>query len=447
MSNTSKRLSVLVSAHEISPVLGSECSSAWNILTRLGKYHDILVLHAETNQFGTNHYRNEIVKHLDNEKLDFVQFISIPQPKLTRVIARLNRILSPVKTSVGIPPLYFLGVYFWEKAVFRQAKTLMETTHFDLIHHFNHLSYREPGLLYKIRLPFVWGPVSGAFSLPMPFIEDRPLGFRIKYILRNTLNRFRSRFSARITAAARNASLILYVTPADKLFFEAKKCLNIKPCLDVGAKTQTKSDVCPTKLRIAPIDDLLRVLWVGRLDHLKALDLLLKALEKDDVLLSKVHLTIVGDGELSNYLHKLARDKGIYNIFWAGAVTNAEVFHFMQSADVLVHTSVKEAGSAVVMEALSEGLPVICHDAFGFSYTITDRCGIKIPFKNPHESIKGFNQALRLCLRDRELLQSLKIGAKERASNISWDQLAKSIAADYIKIFEDDKYLNKNSRW
>ena len=432
-----KRLTVLVSAHEVSPVLGSECSSGWNVLTRLGEYHNIVVLHAETNQFETNNYKEEIEKLWDQGEENSVKFVSIPQPNITKIIAGLNRLLSPAKTSVGIPPLYFLGVYFWERAVFRQAKWLMRSTQFDLVHHFNHISYREPGLLYKTGLPFIWGPVSGAFNLPLPFLSDRPFGFRVKFILRNFLSRWRNRFAVRIKNAARNASLILYVTPGDKLFFESKNCHHIRPSLDVGANVAFQSSESTEAFSAPQTDDFLRVLWVGRLDYIKSLDILLKALGGDEGLLSKVQLTIVGDGELLNHYKAMAVEQGIHNILWAGAVSNAEVFDFMKSADVLVHTSVKEAGSAVVLEALSVGLPVICHDAFGFSYTITESCGLKVPFKDPRESIQGFNRALWRCINDPELVPSLKLGAKDRASNLSWDYLAKSIAIDYSNIISE----------
>jgi glycosyltransferase involved in cell wall biosynthesis len=428
-----KKLSVLISAHEVSPALGSECSSGWNLLTRLGKYHDIDVLYAETNQFGTNNYKKEIDKNLNNLKETSINFISIPQPRITQMIAALNKLLSPKKTSVGIPPLYFLGVYFWEKAVLKKAKSLMLTKKFDLVHHFNHISYREPGFLYKTGLPFVWGPVSGTFSLPISFLNDRPFWFSLKFIFRNFLSFLRNRFSKRIRTAISKASLILYVTPDDKIFFESSGSNYLRQSLDVGCEDMLEArgnSFIGTK----KADNTLRILWVGRLDYIKSLDILLEALGRDKKLLSKTHLTIVGDGELSSQYRDIAVQKKLININWTGSVPHSEVQDLMKSADVLVHTSVKEAGSAVVLESLSAGLPVICHDAFGFSYTITQECGLKIPLLGPKESVLGFNKALWRCINEPELLPHLKMGCKQRSKELSWDYLAESIANDYLSI-------------
>lgn len=433
MKSKSKKLSVLISAHEVCPTLGSECSSGWNLLTRLAKYHDIDVLYAETNQFGTNNYKEEIEKSLQKIKQTSINFISIPQPKTTRMIASLNKLLSPKKTSVGIPPLYFLGVYFWEKAVLKKAKSLMLSKKFDLVHHFNHISYREPGFLFKTGLPFVWGPVSGTFYLPISFLKNRPFWFSIKFIFRNFLSFLRNNLSKRIRLAIKNAALILYVTPDDKIFFESMGCSYLRPSLDVGCDNSLKA-YDNSFIKTKESNNILKIIWVGRLDYIKSLDILLEALGNDKNLQSKTHLTVIGDGELSSKYMQLAVQKKLNNITWLGSVSHSEVQDLMKSADVLVHTSIKEAGSAVILESLSAGLPVICHDAFGFSYTITKDCGIKIPLLNPQESALGFNKALWRCINEPELVKHLKKGCEQRSKELTWDYLAESIANDYLNI-------------
>lgn len=41
-----KQLNILISAHEMSPYQGSECAEGWNIVKRLGEYHNITVLYS-----------------------------------------------------------------------------------------------------------------------------------------------------------------------------------------------------------------------------------------------------------------------------------------------------------------------------------------------------------------------------------------------------------------
>ena len=50
------RLNILISAHELNPYGGSECAEGWNVVTRLGKYHNITVLYARGSQVNPYSY-------------------------------------------------------------------------------------------------------------------------------------------------------------------------------------------------------------------------------------------------------------------------------------------------------------------------------------------------------------------------------------------------------
>jgi glycosyltransferase involved in cell wall biosynthesis len=102
-----------------------------------------------------------------------------------------------------------------------------------------------------------------------------------------------------------------------------------------------------------------------------------------------------------------------------------------------VHTSLREATSNVIPEALSTGLPVICHDINGMSIAINDKCGLKVPLSSPKESIDGFCEAIYTLAKNNELLNRLQKGAYQRAKEISWDSMAETIANDYWKIIEN----------
>lgn len=49
----------------------------------------------------------------------------------------------------------------------------------------------------------------------------------------------------------------------------------------------------------------------------------------------------------------------------------------MSACDVFVITSLSDATSTVLLEALSMGLPVVATNHLGFANVITDACGIK----------------------------------------------------------------------
>jgi glycosyltransferase involved in cell wall biosynthesis len=432
IKTSSRRLKILITAHEISPVVGSECSSGWNIITRLGKFHDITVLFAETNQFGTNNYREQIDSFIsDNGIVSGVEFIPIKQPPVTNLIAWFNKRLSDKKTSVGLSLLYFSGVKFWEKSLYRFAIKLLKERDFDVLHHFNHISFREPGFLWKIDKPFVWGPTSGLSRVPVSFLHSMPIREVFYNLLRNFLNRFQIIINRRISKAIDNSDIIYFVTSDDGKFF-LRKGKRVQNLLDMGAY-----EVSIRKNRL-PQEITIKVLWIGRFSFLKALDILLKAIEASEILKKNIELHIIGDGPQKDYYQKMASDLGLNNITWHGHIPKNVVFKIMKESDILVHTSIKEAASAVILESISAGLPIICHDSFGMSFAINESCGIKVPFHSPKESVAGFKDALETICNNPELINKLSNGAIKRAKELSWDSVAEKIASDYATIVKHD---------
>lgn len=427
-----KRLNILVSAHEISPTIGSECSSGWNIVTRLSKYHNITVIFAKTNQFNTNNYESQISNFiLKNGEIPGLTFISVPQPFLTRIIARINVICSPKNSATGLSFLYFFALKFWEKEVLKKSIALNHHFNYDIVHHFNHLSFREPGELWKLNKPFIWGPVSGFSTVPTKFLKQLPLKDAFFNYLRNFSNTFQFKISQKIKKAIQHSKLVYYVTEDDHNILR-KNHNNIKNLLDIGT---TLSIYDNYKVERNP-DTKIKVVCVGRISYLKALDLLFVAISKSEQLQKSLDVLIIGDGPQKNYYIKIVKKLNINNINWLGNIPKEEVQLRMLDADILVHPSIKEAASAVILEAMSVGLPIICHDAFGMKFSVNKDCGIKIPLESPSRSIIGLKEALENICNNRSLLLKLSLGSIERSKLFTWDTMALNIANDYSKIFE-----------
>ena len=144
---------------------------------------------------------------------------------------------------------------------------------------------------------------------------------------------------------------------------------------------------------------------------------------------------IVGEGPLKSKYEKFLINYNLPFIKFIGILSQKEVFERLaQDTDILVHTSFKEGTPHVILEALSCGVPVICHDAFGMTTAIDDKSGIKIPLSSPNISIDGFKNAILHLINHPEELQRLKEGAINRAKELSWDSMTKKIAKDYNSI-------------
>lgn len=435
------RLNIVIVAHEFSPSQGSECAVGWNLITNLCKYHNLYVIHATTNQFKTSNYENSIKNYIYiNGEIKGLKLISVPQPKTTNFFVKVNSLLKPTNSAIGFAPLYYAGYKAWQKVAYNEASKIIKDYKIDIVHQLTSISFREPGYLWKFDIPFVWGPCSGMVKIPSSFF----VSLTFKEICFESIRRFsnyvQSNFSFRIKNATKKAALIYSVTDDDFRYFKLRANCQLKRMLDVGSY-----DMKPVRTRtILQDNEKLKIIWVGRLVYTKALDLLFKSLSLNNKNINNyVELTIIGDGPLRLKYENLSTELGLTNIVWMGDISHEEVFSTMGKSDILVHTSIKEATSAVVLEALSFGLPVLCHDAFGMSYAINKSCGLKVPFEAPQISIIGFHNAIKELVNDRKLLSKLSEGAIKRSKELSWDKMAETISNDYIKIYEDLKLKNK----
>jgi glycosyltransferase involved in cell wall biosynthesis len=427
MSKAVFRKNILFSVHEISPYLGSECSSGWNMVLLLSKYHNITVLYAETNQFNSQNYKEQISKYFnEKDKPHGLVFIPIKQPIIGQFIAKINQFISKNTSSTGISILYFFSYRLWQKNVFKVAKKLVLENKLDIVHQFNSLSFREPGYLYKLNLPFIWGPISGLDNLPKGFFKNIPVPMLLNSFVRSFSNYLQFNFSLRIDRALKKASKIYAVTSTDK-FLLSQRNNSVVNLLDVGSNPK---DTFINEREYQSIRKL-NIIWIGRLDYLKALDILFNALAISDLLKDKVEVLIVGRGPQEQYFRGIANKLNLKNIKWLGFVEKEEVELLMFDSDLLVHTSIKEAASAVILESLSSGLPVVCHDSFGMSHAVTNDCGMKVPFKSIDESIFGFKKVLEEIVMNPTLIKEFSRGAYKRSRELSWSNLAEVISNDY----------------
>ncbi len=122
------------------------------------------------------------------------------------------------------------------------------------------------------------------------------------------------------------------------------------------------------------------ILFVGRLEEVKNLSLLLKAISKltsDDFL-----AVIVGGGSLEKSLKDVSRKLNIENkVIFTGRKEGEELYSWYMLAHIFVLPSTFEPFGAVVNEALISGCSVICSEKAGASILINKRNGVLF---NPH---------------------------------------------------------------
>ena len=106
----------------------------------------------------------------------------------------------------------------------------------------------------------------------------------------------------------------------------------------------------------------------------------------------------------------------------------------MQKSDVFFFTSVAEGTPHVVLEAISNNLPVVCFDTCGQGDAVNENVGRKIELSTPMQSVHEFAEVLKELERNRNLLKQMSENCKQRQLELSWEEKAKTMVEWYEKI-------------
>lgn len=285
--------------------------------------------------------------------------------------------------------------------------------------------------MWKLPIPFFWGPVAGASNLPWPFFRMLSWRDRLAYGLRNLANEMQKRLSGRPRQAARAAAHIWAIGEDNRRMFADLFGVPAECLCEAGGKPEPHSASVKTyDAKTEPLRLVFAGLHIGR----KGVPIILHAIARlgNDF---PVTLTCLGDGPERLKWQNLSRRLGIAEkVIWAGKLPHAEALAEMAKAHVFAFPSMQEASSTVTLEALSLGLPVVCHDACGMSFIVNGDCGFKVPLHSPETSSEGFATALRHLHRHPEDVTRLSKGALRRSEELSWDYAAQQIAEGYDRV-------------
>lgn len=407
---------VYLICHEFSPSQGSECKSGFNIACELSKYVNLTVVAAESNQWGTCNYK----KAFDN--FDFncnFNVIWVPQPKLYNRDKKFG-------TSLLSQILYFYRLKKWNIKV----NECLQSHQIDILHYYNHISFRAYDSIFSSLSKIIFiGPTSGIQSVPFSFLKFGML-FNSSLILKNLLNNIQLIFSKR-KYNVNNIKTIFTVTRKDYEFFSNFSC-DVIPLMDV-ALDSLSTDPIPNYKSSTPLS----LLWVGRLDNLKCLDIILDVFKDSAFINKSCNLTVLGDG-LNFQKYDEIITKNNLNITLKGKVSLDVVSEYMRNSDLLLHSSIKEASGTVLTEALSNKLPVMCHDSFGFTVFHSGKYVIKIPYITYNKSVYHFKKEISRLINNPSILFNLKNEILRSHKNLTWNDHANIIYKQYKKY---DKFI------
>jgi glycosyltransferase involved in cell wall biosynthesis len=236
-------------------------------------------------------------------------------------------------------------------------------------------------------------------------------------------------FSHSLRKAAQRAALILATNRETQESLSFIRGANVQLMLDCGLE--------PTWVLSTPPVDRSSVeftlLWVGRLEHRKALALALEALARVKGI--QVRLLVAGNGVLESKLQKMAAELGLGDrVEFLGRVPYATMQALFERADAFLFTSLRDSFGSVVLEAMAKGLPIITLDHQGVGSFVPESAGIKVPVTNPEKTVRSLAAAIERLGKSPGLLSSMRLASWNFAKEQTWNRRADEMTKLYQEV-------------
>lgn len=197
-------------------------------------------------------------------------------------------------------------------------------------------------------------------------------------------------------------------------------------------------DRSETRRELGLPEDAVVLLFAGRIQPLKAPDVLLRAvavlLDDDPSLRQRIVVPVVGGPsgtglEHPDSLAELAAELGISDVVrFIPPVTQPELATWCAAATAVAVPSYNESFGLVAVEAQATGTPVVAAAVGGLTTVVSDgESGLLVEGHEPRD----WAAALRRLVDEPDLLARLQRGARVQAAEFSWERTATRTLAAY----------------
>jgi glycosyltransferase involved in cell wall biosynthesis len=379
----------------------------WNYVKSMSEDNHLTVLYG----LAGNHMGDveEVQQSSEAAQLKNVRFVSVLPTVLARLLNWPNR-------SGLLPYSFYLAYRVWHRSAYRVAKEIIAREAIDVVHYLCPIGYREPGQLWKLDKPYIWGPVGGVANRPAWLYWERSRVDGTKAAILNAGNVLQLHFSRRVRRALHRADLMLTATSEAQTLLLGVHGVTSLYLPENAIDPHALHD---QRLLTVPAERPIELIWVGTINARKALDILLNALAT--VPRERWHLTVVGDGEQRERMVQLSQRLGISeDITWTGNVTRDRVHELMKHSHLHAISSLHEATTTVLWEAMACGVPTISLDHCGMHDVICDRCGLRVPISNLRDTTIAYGAILATLLREPTRLEALSRGVIACTGQFTW---------------------------
>lgn len=404
-------LNVLVNAYAVSPNWGSEPGMGWNWIINIAKHCNVFAI-------TEGEWKDEVLEAVEKlPQKDNIHFYFNPLPDKVRKMC----------WNQGDWRFYWYYAK-WQKKTLEIAREIIASNHIDVMHQLNMIGFREPGYLWKIKdIPLVWGPVGGIANIPTAYLKGAGWKMNLFCRIKNFISDMQFRFHPRVRAAVKRSTMIAAIKEVQT----ATKRVYDKdiPVINETGTYPSKEEV---PVRINKEDGILNVLWVGKFDYRKRLDIALKAVAATNNRNINLYIAGTGTPEQIEEYRELANVLNLnFQVNWLGNVPHDKMAQLMKSSDLLLFTSLSDATSTVVLEAISAGLPILSFNTCGFGDIVKNFAGKCVELGEPHQSVHDFAMSLQYFYKNRDKLQEISKQEQANAYYFSYEYKGQQINKIY----------------
>lgn len=242
------------------------------------------------------------------------------------------------------------------------------------------------------------------------------------------------------------ADALIAATPAERaqmlwLYQADRRRINIvPPGVDTAHFHPMDREAAKAEIGI-PADHRM-LIFVGRIERLKGIETLLRAIDiirkQAPSLARKTVVTIIGgDPNTSNHtdtemgrLQAIRQELNLHDLVtFVGAKDQDRLRHYYNAADALIMPSDYESFGMVALEAMACGTPVIASEVGGLAYLVRNgETGFHVPVREP----EALADRILSLLSSTELREQLSKQAHQTAQGYSWQHIADRL----VNIFE-----------
>jgi glycosyltransferase involved in cell wall biosynthesis len=90
-----------------------------------------------------------------------------------------------------------------------------------------------------------------------------------------------------------------------------------------------------------------------------------------------------------------------------------------------------EGGPHVILESITNNIPILCFDTCGQGVVVDESIGMKVPLTNQKDGVAAFAEKLDYINNNRALLAQMSANCTGKQQELSWDNKVKHMIEIY----------------